>query len=72
MKVKELRQLGPEELGQKLKSMKKELFDLNYLRKFGRVEKPSRFRLLKRDIARILTFLNEKDTQELASSLPQK
>ena len=60
MKIKELRALTPEDLRNKEKSLKKELFDLNYLRKIGRVDKPSRFKLIRRDISRILTILNER------------
>jgi len=63
MKAKELRNLSTEELGQKEKGFKKEFFDLNYQRKMGRVEKPSRFRTLKKDIARILTIVKERDIE---------
>lgn len=64
MKVKDLRQISSEELIQKEKNSKKELFELNYQRKTGRVEKPSRFSTLKKDIARILTILKERETQK--------
>ncbi len=60
MKIKELRVMTPEDLRSKEKSLKKELYELNYLRKIGRVDKPSRFKLIRRDIARILTILNER------------
>ena len=61
MKVKEFRELSIEELQQKEKSFKKELHALNFQRKTGRVEKPARFQLLRRDIAKILTVLNERE-----------
>lgn len=60
MKTKELRELSSEDLILKEKSLKKELFDLRYQRKIGHVEKPSQFKLVKKDIARILTILNER------------
>lgn len=60
MKAKALRELSSEDLIAKEKNLKKELFDLNYQRKLGTVEKPSSFRLLKRDIARSLTILKER------------
>ena len=60
MKLKELRVLSPEDLRAKEKNLKKELYDLNYLRKIGRVDKPSRFKLIRRDVARILTLLKER------------
>ncbi|MDD4894294.1 MAG: 50S ribosomal protein L29 [Candidatus Omnitrophica bacterium] len=60
MKTKELRNLTKEELLQKEKALKEELFNLNLQRYGGRVEKPHMFSLLKRDIARIKTILHEK------------
>ena len=60
MKTQELHNLSKEELLQKEKSLKEELFKLNMQRYSGRVEKPHMFSLIKRDIARIKTILNEK------------
>lgn len=64
VKIKDLRQISSEELIQKEKSFKKELFELNYQRKTGRVEKPSRFSTLKKDIARILTIIKEREVKK--------
>ena len=64
MKVKELRGLNSDELVQKETTFKKELFDFNFQRKTGNVEKPSRFRVLRRDIARIATILRERAIEE--------
>ena len=61
MKVKEIRELSIEELAQKEKGFKKELFNLNFNRKTGSLEKPHRFKLLKRDIARIQTIIRERE-----------
>jgi len=61
MKAKELRNLSREELLQKIKDLKDELSKLNMQRYTGRVEKPHQFSLLKRDIARINTILNQKE-----------
>jgi large subunit ribosomal protein L29 len=63
MKAKELRDLSTEELTQKEKIFKKDLFELNNLKRLGQVEKPSRFRLIKRDIAKILTILKERELE---------
>ena len=60
MKTQELRNLSREELAEKEKTLKEELFKLNMQRYSGRVEKPHMFSLIKRDIARINTILNEK------------
>lgn len=59
MKAKELRGLSRDELLQKEKSLKEGLFKLNAQRYSGRVDKPHMFSLIKRDIARINTILNE-------------
>lgn len=60
MKIQELRNLPKEELLQKERSLKEELFKLNQQRYSGRVEKPHMFSLIKRDIARVQTILNDK------------
>jgi large subunit ribosomal protein L29 len=60
MKIKELNNLSEEELATKEKLLKKDLFDMESHRQMGRVEKPASFRNLRRDIARILTVLNER------------
>ncbi len=64
MKVSKFRELSSEELIQKEKVFKKDLYDLNFQRKMGQVEKPSRFRMLKRDIAKIFTILREREIEE--------
>ena len=60
MKIKELSNLNEDDLKVKEKQLKKELFDMESHRQMGRVEKPASFRNLRRDIARILTVLNER------------
>jgi large subunit ribosomal protein L29 len=60
MKIQELRALTREELIQKEKSLRGELFKLNQLRYSAQPEKPHMFSMLRRDIARIQTILNEK------------
>jgi large subunit ribosomal protein L29 len=61
MKTEEIRQLSSDDLVQKEKTLKKEFFDLRYQRKVGRVEKPARFKAIKKEIARILTILKERE-----------
>ena len=60
MKAQELRNLSTEELLQKEKALFEELSKLNTQRYTGSVEKPHKFALIKKDIARIRTILNEK------------
>jgi large subunit ribosomal protein L29 len=63
MKVKDIRELSNEEIYQKEKQFKKELFELNNLKRSGSgsVEKPSRFKLIRKDIARMMTVIKERD-----------
>ena len=60
MKIKELSNLSVEDLVVKEKQLKKDLFEMESHRQMGRVEKPASFRNIRRDIARILTVLNER------------
>ncbi|MFC1804634.1 50S ribosomal protein L29 [Candidatus Omnitrophota bacterium] len=60
MKTSELRNLDREELLQKVKTLKEELFKLNVQRYTGSVSKPHMFSLIRKDIARIHTILNQK------------
>ncbi len=62
MKTKEIRLLSTEELLQRQKDIKKQLFELHYQRRVGSVEKPARFRNLKKDNARIMTIIKERAT----------
>ena len=61
MKASELRQYSLQELRQKLEELKKQLFELNFQRQMGNVQKPHLFRAVKKDIARVLTVMKEKE-----------
>ena len=62
--LKDLKELPTVELIQKEKTCKKELFDMNYKRKLGTVEKPARFKAVRKDIARILTIIRERELKD--------
>jgi large subunit ribosomal protein L29 len=65
MKVKELRNQNADELLQREKTLKKEIFELRQQKNAsGKAEKPTRFKLAKKEIARIQTILNERKTQD--------
>lgn len=53
--------LSKQELTDKLNSLNKQLMEMNFQRKTGHVEKPHMFKVVKRDIARVKTFLKESD-----------
>ena len=59
-KKEDLKELGAEELAQKLHSLKLELFDLRMQRADGKLTQPHRVKQVRRDVARVLTLLKEK------------
>ena len=61
VKAKELRDLTVDELKEKLEARKKELFSLRLQAKLGKLEKHSSIRMIKREIARTMTSLNQKE-----------
>ena len=60
MKIAELESLSAEELTQKGAQLKRELFDLRMQAANGKLDKPHRVQLIRRDVARIKTVLNSK------------
>ncbi len=65
---KKLRELNKEELHQKCNDLKKELYTLNYQRRIGNVEKPARFKRLRKDIARAMTIIRERELEDERSN----
>ena len=64
MKVKEIRELSTEDINAKLKETKQELFNLRFQQATGNLEKPSRIRDLRHDVARLNTVLRERELKE--------
>ena len=64
MKVNEIRKLTTEEIIAKVKENKEELFNLRFQQATGNLEKPSRIRDLRHDIARLKTVLRERELNE--------
>ena len=60
MKVKDLQGLSQEELKDKLNDLHKQLMELQFKRRSG-IEKPHLFKQVKKDIARVLTIMREKE-----------
>ncbi len=66
MKNTEIKKLTAEELMTKLKDLKSELFNLRFQLAINQLENPMRIKAVKKDIARVLTFLREKELSESA------
>ena len=60
MRVKELRDLSPDELRQKRTEFKEQLFHLTLRRATGQLESPMKLRQTRRDVARVETVLGER------------
>lgn len=63
MKASELRELSTNELKNKLSELKAQLFTLK-MKKFISLENPLKIRHIRKDIARILTILKEREKGE--------
>ena len=61
MKAEKLREMTAEELENKLAELKKELFNLRFQHAINQLENPHKMTEVKRDIARVMTVLNEKN-----------
>jgi len=59
MKIRELRELGPDELRAKETELRDQLFKLRFQKSLGQLDSPMKLRTIKRDIARIQTVLHE-------------
>ena len=60
MKVNEIRELTTEQINDKIKEIKEEIFNLRMSQATGNLEKPSRLHELRKDIARMKTILAER------------
>ncbi len=61
MKAKELRDMTSEELNAKLAELKAELFNLRFQHAIRQLDNTHRIVEVKRDIARVMTILHEKE-----------
>ncbi|RLC90940.1 MAG: 50S ribosomal protein L29 [Chloroflexi bacterium] len=64
MRVSELRELTTEELGGRLQETRREMFNLRQQWYAGSLEDFNRLSAVRRDIARILTLLRERELLE--------
>jgi large subunit ribosomal protein L29 len=64
MKAAELRDITVEELMKKEQDLRKELFNLRFQQATGEIENPMRLRAIRKDIAKILSVITEKNRQK--------
>ena len=61
MKASEIRELTNEELKNKLKDLKAELFNLRFQLAINQLENPMRIKAVKKDISRVQTILRQNE-----------
>ncbi len=61
MKSNEIMKMTTEEIIKKIDSNKEELFNLRFEQATGNLEKPSRIKVLRKEVARMKTILRERE-----------
>jgi large subunit ribosomal protein L29 len=64
IKSKDYKDYGKPELDDKLKQLEEELFNLKFQSKTAKLDKPHKIKLVRRDIARVKTFLKQLEIKE--------
>ncbi|MCB2167769.1 MAG: 50S ribosomal protein L29 [Deltaproteobacteria bacterium] len=68
MKANDIREMSPEERGQKLVEMQEAFFNLRFQHETGQLENPQKMKQAKRDIARIQTIIREMEVNSNPTS----
>lgn len=63
MKATELREMTDVELNKQLEDLKAELFNLRFQHAINQLDNPIRIEAVKKDIARVMTVLAEKNAK---------
>lgn len=64
MKIEDIRELSTAELNHKLEELRTELFNLRFQKAKNLLDKVDRLRLVRRDIARVLTVMKQKQSAQ--------
>ena len=60
MKIKEIRELSSDELSNRKRELRQESFNLRLQQQSGQMERPSRIKDIRKEVARIETILSER------------
>ena len=71
-KNEEIRQLTIPEIMQKVSDLQKEIYAMRYQSQTSRVEKPHRFRQIRKEIARCKTIAREKEISNAERAQKQR
>ena len=69
--MQELRDLGDEELFERLEADKEELFNLRFQLATGQLDNPMRIKDVRHEIARILTIVTERGSEHELDAAPR-
>ena len=65
MKASEIKEMTLVELNNKLEDLRKELFNLRFQHAVNQLDNPMRIKAVKKDIARVKTFIREQDRKSV-------
>ncbi|MCF3973590.1 50S ribosomal protein L29 [Paracoccus salsus] len=68
MDAQELKSKTPDQLKDQLVALKKEAFNLRFQQATGQLDNTARMRVVRRDVARVKTILNQKAAEAAASN----
>ncbi|MEF3244886.1 MAG: 50S ribosomal protein L29 [Caldisericaceae bacterium] len=63
MKIQQIRDMTDQEIENSLKTLRKELFNLRFQLATHQLHNPARLRLVRKDIARLLTVKRERELE---------
>lgn len=66
MKAKDIRERSDDELRKALGDLEEQLFKLRFQKSTGQIENPIKIREVRKDIARVMTVINERQAGESA------
>ncbi|MFV2071393.1 MAG: 50S ribosomal protein L29 [Thermoanaerobaculales bacterium] len=63
MKAKDVRDRSDDELRKTLGDLQEQLFKLRFQKSTGQIENPTKIREVRKDIARVLTVMNQRQAE---------
>lgn len=67
MKASEIKEMTLVEMNNKLSDLRKELFNLRFQHAVNQLDNPMRIKAVKKDIARVKTFIREQESMNDSS-----
>jgi large subunit ribosomal protein L29 len=71
-RARDLRLLPEEDLKKKESDLREDLFNLRFQQKVGQLENPLKLRIVRKDIARVMTLQGEKKREKIQKAAEAK